>query len=57
MVEKTEKSPKKKRFELIETPIEYGPAFFDNDSDETISQLELLKRIANDLDELKKQLI
>ena len=46
----------KERYEITQVAVETAPAYLDNKDGETISQIELLKRIANDVEALKKQL-
>jgi len=46
-------SPKKEQFELVEVPTEYG-IMVSTPEGEKITQLELLIRIANQIEEIKK---
>jgi hypothetical protein len=56
MAEKEVKS-EKIRYEIIEVPTETALMYSDKETGETLSQVELLKRIANNLEQLKKQLM
>jgi len=57
MAEEKEKPQKKKqRFELTEIATETAPAYKDNEAGTTITQIELLLAIANDVAEIKKNL-
>jgi hypothetical protein len=52
-----EKKEQKNKYEITEIATETAPAYHDTETDERITQFELLMRIANDLEKLKKQLV
>ncbi len=52
-----ETKEKKQRYEITEVTTETAPAYKDNETDEAITQFELLRRVANDVEALKKQLM
>ena len=54
---KEETKPQKDRYEIIEVTTETAPAYQDNESGEAVTQFELIKRIANDVEKLKRQLM
>lgn len=47
---------KEERFELVEVPTETTIAFREKGSDKAISQLELMRRMANDIADIKARL-
>jgi hypothetical protein len=48
---------KKERFELVEVPTQMGLAYKDNSDDSVITDSQLLVKIANEIEELKKGLV
>jgi hypothetical protein len=52
-----EKKEIKNRFEIVEVPTQVGLAFQDNKDGKVLDVNELLLRIANDIEEVKKGLV
>ena len=52
-----EQKEKKKRFELVEVPTQYGMAFKDNVDESILDTNQILLKIANELEEIRKGLI
>lgn len=52
-----EKKEKKERFELVEVPTQMGLAYKDNLDDSVITDSQLLVKIANELEEIKKGIV
>ena len=46
----------KERYEITEIATDTAPAYLDNQTGEMVTQFELIKRIANNLEELNKRL-
>jgi len=55
--EEAKKEVKKAKFEVAEVPTQMGLAVKDNESDEIYDVLSLLCKVANDVADLKKQLM
>jgi len=49
-----EKKKTKERYEITQIATETEPAYLDNQTGEMVTQFELIKRIANDVESLKK---
>jgi hypothetical protein len=47
----------KARFEVVQVPTEFGLGFKDNTTEEVIDSNQLLLRLANDIQEIKKAVI
>ena len=52
-----QKKENKKRFELVEIPTQYGMAFKDNSDESILDTNQILLKIANEIEEIKKGLI
>jgi len=49
-----EKKKEKERYEITQVATATEPAYLDNQTEEALTQFELIKRIANDVESLKK---
>jgi len=49
-----DKKKEKERYEITQIVTETEPAYLDNQTGEMVTQFELIKRIANDVESLKK---
>ena len=50
------KETEKERFELVEVPTQMGLAFKDNSDDSVLDTNQLLLKIANDIERIRKNL-
>jgi len=51
-----EKKKEKERYEITQMVTETAPAYLDNQTGESLTQFELIKRIANDVESLNQRL-
>jgi len=49
-----EKVKEKERYEITQIATDTEPAYLDHQNEEVVTQFELIKRIANDVESLKK---
>lgn len=52
--EKPEQKAKSETYEVVEVPASFGLAYKNNETEEVLTQEQLLVRIANDVSEIKK---